>query len=112
MSILSLIGPFLGNNQNGFRPKRPEDIKSDISSKKIDKTGKWKEHSCNPIITFIDLKKAFDTIHRGKLMKILEVYGILTTIVKAIKDMYTNTGAKVISADSETELFDICMKCT
>ena len=40
-------------------------------------------------------------------MKILEAYGIPTNIVKAIKDMYTNTRAKVVSPDGETELFEI-----
>ena len=33
--------------------------------------------------TFIDFKKAFDSIHRGKLMTILRAYGIPERIVQA-----------------------------
>ena len=58
-------------------------------------------------ITFIDFSKAFDTIHRGKMIKILKAYGVPPTLLLAIKSMYTNTHAKIVSPDGETELFDI-----
>ena len=58
-------------------------------------------------VTFIDFRIAFDTIHRGKLLKILRAYGIPSQIVEAIGSMYKNTLAKVISPDGETELFEI-----
>ena len=56
---------------------------------------------------FIDFKKAFDTVHRGNMFKILQAYGILDILVTAIKNMYINTQAKVLSADGETRSFDI-----
>ena len=59
------------------------------------------------IITFIDSKKAFDSIHRGKMLRILKAYGIPPNLLRAIGAMYTNTRAKVISLDGKTELFDI-----
>ena len=37
------------------------------------------------IITFIDFKKAFDTIYRGNLIKILAAYNIPERLVRAIK---------------------------
>ena len=40
-------------------------------------------------------------------MKILEAYGIPTQIVNAVKVMYTDTTAKVMSPDGETDLFNI-----
>ena len=58
-------------------------------------------------MTFIDFKKAFDSIHRGKMMRILKAYGIPPNLLQAIEKMYTNTKAKVISPDGETEMFDI-----
>ena len=58
-------------------------------------------------ITFIDFRKAFDIIHRFKMLKILKAYGIPDLIVEAIGKMYENTRAKVISPDGETDLFDI-----
>ncbi|XP_072039241.1 uncharacterized protein [Amphiura filiformis] len=66
-----------------------------------------KAHNLPAIITFIDFKKAFHTIHRGKMLKILRAYGIPELIVEAIGQMYQNTKAKVISPDGETELFEI-----
>ena len=56
---------------------------------------------------FIDFKKAFDMVHKGKMIKILRVYGIPDIIVKAIEDTYHETKAKVITPDGETDEFDI-----
>ena len=35
-----------------------------------------KEKNLEAILIFIDFKKAFDTVHRGKLLLILKAYGI------------------------------------
>ena len=40
-------------------------------------------------------------------MRILKAYGIPPNLLQAIEKMYTNTKAKVISPDGETEMFDI-----
>ena len=45
------------------------------------------------IITFKDFKKAFDSVHRRKILNILKAYGIPDTIVQAINVMYRNTQA-------------------
>ena len=49
------------------------------------------------VLTFVDFKKAFDSIHRGKMLEILKAYGIPETIVSAIGMMYRDTEAQVIS---------------
>ena len=59
------------------------------------------------VITFLDFKKAFDTIHRAKMIKILWTYGIPKIITNAVEDTYKNTMAKVISPDGETKLFEM-----
>ena len=41
------------------------------------------------------------------MIKILRVYGIPPNLLSAIEGMYTNTMARVISPDGETELFEI-----
>ena len=41
--------------------------------------------------TFVDFQKAFNLIHRGKLMEILKAYGVPEEIVKAIEVLYVNT---------------------
>jgi hypothetical protein len=66
-----------------------------------------KSNNLPAIITFIDFRKAFDTIHRGKMLKILNAYGIPNQIVSAIGMMYESTMARVISPDGETDLFEI-----
>ena len=59
------------------------------------------------MITFIDFKKAFDSIHRGKLLDIPRAYGIPEKLVQAISATYSKTRAKVCSPDGETEYFEI-----
>jgi len=66
-----------------------------------------KEKQLSAVITFIDFKKAFDSLHSGKIMRILEAYGIPGPIVQAIGAMYDSTTAKVVSPDGETELFPL-----
>ncbi|KAL5269182.1 hypothetical protein ACHWQZ_G002866 [Mnemiopsis leidyi] len=58
-------------------------------------------------MVFIDFKKAFDSIHRGLLMKILLAYGIPKALVSLIEKLYTGTKARVVTADGITDLFDI-----
>ena len=60
-------------------------------------------------ITFIEFKKAFDSIHRVKMMRILKAYGTKPNLPKAIERVYSNTMAKtrVMTPDGETEQFDI-----
>ena len=91
-------------NQNGFRPKRST-VGQILTLRRIIEG--VKDGNLPAIITFIDFKKAFDTIHRGKMIKILRAYGIPPNILRAIEKMYTNTQAKVITPDGETEQFEI-----
>ena len=55
----------------------------------------------------VDFTKAFDSIHRGKMEKILLAYGIPKETVAAITILYRNTKVKVRSPDGDTEYFDI-----
>ena len=41
------------------------------------------------VMTFIDFKKAFDSIHRGNLMKIVRAYRIPARIVQSISNVYS-----------------------
>ena len=66
-----------------------------------------KGNNLKAILTFIDFKKAFDSIHRGKMIRILKAYGIPPNLLQAIETMYTKTMAKVVSPDGETEMFEI-----
>ena len=91
-------------NQNGFRKGRT--TISQILALRIIIEGA-KEFNLKAIITFIDFYKAFDTINHGQMFKILHAYGIPEQLVNAIKDMYSNTQAKALSTDGETEPFQV-----
>ena len=58
-------------------------------------------------MTFVDFSKAFDSIHRGKLIEMLKAYGIPTKIVDAISKLYKDIEAQVITPDGDTEFFEI-----
>ena len=59
------------------------------------------------MICFVDFKKAFDSINREAMFEILPLYGIPDEVVKAVRSLYTNTKATVITPDGETDFFNI-----
>ena len=106
--ILNRIRPSLEKllriNQNGFRQGRS--TASHILALRRILEGARDKH-LSAVLLFIDFKKAFDSLHRGLLMKILTAYGIPQAIVKLIERMYDNTIARVITDDGLTETFSI-----
>ena len=57
--------------------------------------------------TLLILKKAFDSLHRDSLWKILRHYGIPAKIVNVIKMLYCNFSAQVICGSELTETFEV-----
>ena len=98
------LDPWLRINQNGFREKRSTEAQI-LSLRRLIEGIKSK--NLPAIITFIDFKKAFDSIRRGKLMEIFHAYGIPAKVVSAINNLYTETEAKVVSPDGDTDFFKI-----
>ena len=98
------VDPILRPNQNGFRQGRGT-LSQILTIRRIIEGVKAK--NLKAILTFVDFKKAFDSVDRNKLMSILRAYGIPEKLVCAIAIMYTDTIAKVMSPDGETDFFDI-----
>ena len=102
------IGPKIDNilrkNQNGFRRNRSTTsqiliirrILEGVRAKKLQAT-----------ILFVDLTKAFDSIHRGEMEQILLAYGLPKETFAAITIVYWNTKVKVRSLDGDTGYFYI-----
>ena len=91
-------------NQNGFRQKRSTTSHILALRRIIEGV---KEKNLPAVLLFVDFKKAFDSVHRGKLFKILAAYGVPQKIVELIKLMYKDTKARVVTPDGESDLFDI-----
>ena len=98
------IDPLLRKNQNGFRPGRST-IAHILAIRRLIEGDQRNNRTA--VITFVDFKKAFDSVNRGKMMNILEAYGVPPNLLKAIKVMYEGTKAKVITSDGETDYFNI-----
>ena len=106
--ILNRIRPpidkHLRPNQNGFRPGRSTTAHILALRRVIEGV---KSRNLKAVIIFVDFRKAFDSIHRERMMEILNAYDVPEKLLTAIKTMYSNTRAKVITPDGETEWFDI-----
>ena len=66
-----------------------------------------KEFNKKPIIIYVDFKKAFDSINRKVMIKILKAYGIPNCLVNVIALFYENTRARVITPDGNIDSFVI-----
>ena len=99
-SIDSLLRP----SQNGFRPGR-KTTSHLLALRRI--IEELQNHKKEAVITFIDFKKAFDSIDRKKMLKILSSYGIPPETVAALKVMYENTSALVTTPEGNTDVFKI-----
>jgi hypothetical protein len=53
------------------------------------------------LVNFVDFEKAFDSLHRDSLWKILRNYGISSKIVQLIKQFYTNFSC-TINSEADT----------
>ena len=98
--IRAPVDPKLRYNQNGFRVKRTT-VGQILALRRI--IEEVKNNNLPAVLTFIDFKKAFDSIHRGKMIKILKAYGIPPLLLRAIEATYTGPTAK----DGESEEFEI-----
>ena len=102
--IRPVIDKVLRTNQNGFRKGRST-TSHILALRRI--VEELRNYNREAIIIFIDFRKAFDSITREKMFQILAAYGIPEEIVDAIKIMYQDTSAKVITPEGISEAFDI-----
>ena len=106
--ILNRIRPqidkHLRPNQNGFRPGRSTTAHILALRRIIEGV---KSRNLKAVVIFVDFCKAFDSIHRGRMLEILKAYDVPPNMLAGIKAMYSNTRAKVITPDGETDWFEI-----
>ncbi|KAJ4941094.1 hypothetical protein JOQ06_027381 [Pogonophryne albipinna] len=102
--IRHAIDPHLRENQNGFREGRTTAAQILALRRMIEEV---KKDNLTAVLCFIDFKKAFDSIHRSTMVKILEAYGVPPNLLRAIETMYAGTRARVVTPDGNSEEFDI-----
>ena len=83
--IRSFIDKLLCPSQNGFCPGRSTSSHLLALRRFMEEL---RYHKKKAVITFINFKKAFDSIARSKMLKILAAYEIPLEIVEAIRVVY------------------------
>ena len=102
--LLDKIDINLRPNQNGFRPGKST-IAHILALRRL--IEEVKSHSRKAIIIFVDFKKAFDSVNRREMLRILKAYDIPSRLLMAIEKLYENTQARVITPDGETTFFKV-----
>ena len=90
------LDPLLRKNQAGFRPGCSCTQQIHILRRIMEG---FREQQLPLIVTFVDFKKAFDSINRSVMFSVLRHYGTPETLVNTIQVLYTNSSGSVMLVD-------------
>ena len=82
------VDPILKKNQAGFRPGRSCAQQIHILRRVLEG---FSDYQLPLVVTFIDFKKAFDSINRKVMFAVIRHYGIPGAVVNAISVLYINS---------------------
>ena len=92
----------LRQEQAGFRKGRGTTEQIYILRNIIEQAAEWRS---NLYVLFVDYEKAFDSVHRETLWKILGHYGIPEKLITMIKVMYSNNQCAVVDGEGTSDWF-------
>ena len=102
--LTAVLEKALRPQQAGFRPGRSCSDHIFTLRQILEQSKEWN----TPLyINFIDLEKAFDSIHRESLWKILRHYGVPAKLVRVIAMLYSDFKSQVICDSEFTEAFNV-----
>ena len=94
----------LRQEQAGFRPGRSCSEHIFTMRQILEQSQEWN----SPIYAnFIDFQKAFDSVHRDSLWKILLHYGVPNKLVNVVKMLYRDSSAQVLCDGTLTDVFQV-----
>jgi len=102
--IRDQVDPILRSNQAGFRPGRSCAQQIHILRRIMEG---FQDYQLPLTVTFIDFKKAFDSINRKVMFAILRHYGIPEPVVNAISALYNNSKSAVMVDGSISDPFNV-----
>ena len=97
------VDPILRKNQAGFRPGRSCAQQIHILRRLL----MLKDYQLPLVVTFIDFKKAFDSINRKVIFAILRHYGIPEAVINTISVLYKNSKSAVMLDGGQSDPFEV-----
>ena len=102
--IYEAIDGRIREGQAGFRGGRSCADQIFVLRNIIEQSVEWQRQL---VVNFIDFKKAFDSLHRNSMWKILRSYGLPMKIINMIKLLYEGSKSCVRVGGTNTDYFDI-----
>ena len=94
----------LRKEQAGFRRGRSTVEHIFILRNIIEQVAEWQS---TLYITFVDFEKAFDSVHRESLWKIMASYGIPDKLIRMVNILYEGSECAVLDEGVESEWFKV-----
>ena len=104
MRIVAGTDAELRREQAGFREGRSTIEQIFVRRNIIEQVAEW---NSSLYLCFMDCEKAFDSIHRDTLWKIIRCYGIPTKIMRMVQVMYTNCTSAVVDGNGRINWFEV-----
>ena len=102
--LKTLSEKILPESQSGFRSKRST---NDMIFSIRQLQEKAMEQKQDLYIAFFDFKKAFDTVNREMLWKVLTILGCPQKFVNIVKDFHENTEANILISGTTSDNFEV-----